>query len=339
MQYEITEQIPLLDGQGNLTRAGYAKRLLPVYDRKKVRGGMTRLKEWDYYYIGNSCFGLALTIADNSYMGLDSISFLSFEGEPWEVTKSPMSVLPMGRTGLPSTSAAGITASSGKRHALLFQVGEGKRQLTAHMDGFKDGKPLDAQITLTGEPEESMVICTPFEKPAHFYYNQKINCMRAEGYVCYGGKRYEFCPDTDFGTLDWGRGVWTYDNVWYWGSGNCDIGGKNFGFNLGYGFGNTRAATENVIFYDGRAHKLDEVKFHIPEEDYCRPWKITSDDKRFEMDFIPVIDRAAKLDCKVILSDQHQVFGRMSGTAVLDDGARLEIRDVMCFAERVHNRY
>lgn len=123
MQYEITEQIPLLDGQGNLTRAGYAKRLLPVYDRKKVRGGMTRLKEWDYYYIGNSCFGLALTIADNSYMGLDSISFLSFEGEPWEVTKSPMSVLPMGRTGLPSTSAAGITASSGKRHALLFQVG------------------------------------------------------------------------------------------------------------------------------------------------------------------------------------------------------------------------
>ena len=175
MQYEITEQIPLLDGQGNLTRAGYAKRLLPVYDRKKVRGGMTRLKEWDYYYIGNSCFGLALTIADNSYMGLDSISFLSFEGEPWEVTKSPMSVLPMGRTGLPSTSAAGITASSGKRHALLFQVGEGKRQLTAHMDGFKDGKPLDAQITLTGEPEESMVICTPFEKPAHFYYNQTVS--------------------------------------------------------------------------------------------------------------------------------------------------------------------
>ena len=27
MQYEITERIPLLDGQGNLTRAGYAKRL------------------------------------------------------------------------------------------------------------------------------------------------------------------------------------------------------------------------------------------------------------------------------------------------------------------------
>ena len=54
MQVEITQPIPLLDGAGNLTQAGYAKRLLPVYDRKKVRGGLTRLKEWDYYYVGAS---------------------------------------------------------------------------------------------------------------------------------------------------------------------------------------------------------------------------------------------------------------------------------------------
>lgn len=35
LQYEITERIPLLDKQGNLTRAGYAKRFLPVYDHKR----------------------------------------------------------------------------------------------------------------------------------------------------------------------------------------------------------------------------------------------------------------------------------------------------------------
>ena len=32
-----------------------------------------------------------------------------------------------------------------------------------------------------------MVICTPFDKPGHFYYNQKINCMRAAGRVRIGG--------------------------------------------------------------------------------------------------------------------------------------------------------
>ncbi len=343
MQHEITQRIPLLDGEGNLTQAGFARRLLPVYDRKKVRGGLTRLKEWDYYYIGNDRFGLALTIADNSYMGLDSISFLSFEGEPWEVTKSPMSALPMGRTGLPSTSAAGITASSGKKHAILFQVGEGKRQLTAHMEEFKDGRPLDAQVTLTGEPEESMVICIPFEKKAHFYYNQKINCMRASGVVRIGEEEYRFTPEDSFAVLDWGRGVWTYHNTWYWGSASGLAEGADFGFNIGYGFGDTSAATENMLFYRGRAHKLSQVNFGIPmkdgKEDYMKPWRFTSDDGRFKMDFVPVIDRASCTDVKLIKSDQHQVFGRFSGTVVLDGGDRLEVRDLFGFAEKVENKW
>lgn len=177
------------------------------------------------------------------------------------------------------------------------------------------------------------------EKKGRFYYNQKINCMRAEGFAEYNGKRYEFHPEKHFGTLDWGRGVWTYDNTWYWGSGNCDVDGHAFGFNIGYGFGNTKAASENVIFYDGMAHKIDDVTFVIPEDDYCKPWKFTSSDGRFEMDFMPLLDRSACLDYKLIVSDQHQVFGWMSGTTVLDDGTKVEIKDVLCFAEKVHNRY
>ena len=36
------------------------------------------------------------------------------------------------------------------------------------------------------------------------------------------------------------------------------------GFNLGYGFGNTEKATENMIFVDGKASKLEQVTFQIP---------------------------------------------------------------------------
>ncbi|MBR3993624.1 MAG: DUF2804 domain-containing protein, partial [Anaerotignum sp.] len=148
-----------------------------------------------------------------------------------------------------------------------------------------------------------------------------------------------FDPKTAFGTLDWGRGVWTYDNTWYWGSGNAMVNGKPFGFNIGYGFGNTSAATENILFYDGKGHKLDDVTFHIPEDDILKPWKFTSSDGRFEMDFQPIIDRAALTDLKFLISDQHQVFGKMTGKAVLDDGTVLEIKDVVCFAEKVRNKY
>lgn len=343
MQYEIKEPIDLLDANGNLTKAGYAKKLLPKYDRKKVKGGFARLKEWDYYYVGNDHFGIALTIADNSYMGLDSISFLSFEGTPWEITKSPMRVFPMGKTGLPTTSTAGTTAISGKGYALKFVVYKDKRVLTAHMDAFKGEDAIDIHVTLTGEPEESMVICTPFEKEGHFYYNQKINCMRAEGTVKIGEQVYTFEPDSAFGVLDWGRGVWTYHNTWYWGSASGLADGVDFGFNIGYGFGDTSAASENMLFYNGKAHKLSQVTFCIPmkdgREDYLKPWKFTSDDGRFEMDFVPVIDRASCTDVKLIKSDQHQVFGHFSGTAVLDDGTELHIHNLMGFAEKVENKW
>ena len=343
MQVEIKKAIPLLDERGNLTQAGYAKRLLPVYDRTKVRGGFARLKEWDYYYVGNDRFGVALTIADNSYMGLDSISFLSFGDHPWEITKSPMRIFPMGKTNLPPTSVRGFSAISGKGYNLNFTVEGGRRSLKAHMDSFKDGKPIDVDVTLSGEPEESMVICTPFEKEAHFYYNQKINCMRAEGTVKIGDETFVFEPESAFGVLDWGRGVWTYHNTWYWGSasGLCD--GVDFGFNIGYGFGDTSAASENMLFYAGKAHKLSQVTFHIPmkdgREDYLAPWTFTSDDGRFAMDFAPVIDRASNTDFKILKSDQHQVFGRFTGTAVLDDGTRLQIRDLFGFAEKVENKW
>ena len=341
-QHEITAPIPLLDRQGNLTQAGYARRLLPVYDRSKVKGGLTRLKEWDYYLVMNDRFALALTIADNSYMGLDAISLLDFD-RGWQVTKSPMRLLPMGRTGLPATSERGDTAVAGKGYGLFFRAGGGKRLLVAHMDDFRDGQALDARVVLTGEPEESMVICTPFDKPGHFYYNQKINCMRASGAVTLGERTYAFRPEDSFGTLDWGRGVWTYHNTWYWGSASGLADGAPFGFNIGYGFGDTSAATENMLFYGGKAHKLSRVAFHIPKRggryDYMANWTFTSDDGRFEMDFQPVLDRAACTSAGVLKSDQHQVFGRFTGRAVLDGGTAVEVRNFMGFAERVENRW
>ena len=57
------------------------------------------------------------------------------------------------------------------------------------------------------------------------------------------------------------------------------------------------------------------------------------------MVFEPIIDRNALIDVKIIMTDQHQVFGKMTGTAILDDGTKIELKDFLCFAEKVHNRY
>ena len=341
MQHEITSSRPLLDEKGNIAEPGYAKKLLPVYRRADIRAPELRIKEWDYYLINNGRFALALTIDNNGYMNMNSVSLIDLE-EKWEITNSPMKFFPGRNPVLPETSVKGDVALSGKGHAIRFEnPGTGKRRLTADFAAFgKDGR-LQAEVELFDEPEESMVICTPFEKKGHFYYNQKINCMRARGKVTYGAKEYIFDPSESFAVLDWGRGVWTYHNTWYWGSASYHVDGVPFGWNIGYGFGNTSAASENMLFYNGKAHKLSQVKFHIPggEKDFLSPWKITSDDGRFEMKFVPVLDRASCTDVGVIKSDQHQVFGKFSGKAVLDDGKVIEVKDFPGFAEKVENKW
>ena len=337
--HEVTDIQPLLDEVGELREPGWSRRMVQRYSRAAIKAPAFRIKEWEYYLVLADGFGAAFTISDDGYVGLQSVSLLTFGDEPWEHTETVLNVFPMGKLKLPESSDAGVTGYADKRLQMSFSPEEGSRHILCSFENFCDGKPLSADITLAQPDMDTMVIATPWEKAGHFYYNQKINCMRASGWVDFDGVRYEFDPKTDFGTLDWGRGVWTYDNTWYWGSGNADVDGHAFGFNIGYGFGDTSAASENVIFWDGVAHKLDDVTFNIPESGYTDPWTFTSSDGRFEMDFVPVIDRAAKLDFKLIVSDQHQVFGRMSGTATLDDGTKVQIKDVMCFAEKVHNKY
>ena len=343
MQHEITKQAPLLDEQGNVREAGFVRKLLPVYNRGDIKANGLRIKEWDYYLVSNDHYAVALTISDNSYIGFDSISFMHFD-ECWHETKSIMQILTMGKKNLPSSSVKGDIETGNSKYRMKFTNRNGKRILDFHMEKFIGDTPVTGQIILTDEPEESMVIVTPFNKKAHFYYNQKINCMRAEGTVTVNRKDYIFSPSDSFAVLDWGRGVWTYKNTWYWGSASGLADGVPFGFNIGYGFGDTSAATENMLFYNGKTHKLSNVYWHIPlnekgKEEYLKPWSFTSDDGRFEMEFQPILDRAACINALVLKSDQHQVFGRFTGKAVLDDGKVISVKNLTGFAEKVYNRW
>lgn len=337
--HEVTTIQPLLKEDGSLREPGWSKKLVQIYNRNQIKAPKFRIKEWDYYLVLNEEFAGAFTISDDGYIGLQSVSFLNFK-EGWEHTETILNPFPMGKYKLPSTSEMGNTIYKDKRLHMRFLVKHGERRIQCKFKNFYRGKDFSCDIRLEQPKMDTMVIATPWkEKKTAFYYNQKINCMPASGTMTYDGRTYTFSKETDFGTLDWGRGVWTYDNRWYWGSGNTVVDGKPFGFNVGYGFGNTSAASENMLFYDGKCHKLDDVTFHIPKDDYMKPWTFSSSDGRFEMDFVPILNRAAHTAALIIETDQHQVFGRMSGKAVLDDGKIIELKDVLCFAEDVHNRY
>ena len=347
MQHKLSPGM-LLDEKGRLREAGYATSLVKAYRRSDIKAPALRIKEWDYYLIYNDRFAIALTMDDNAYMSMLSASFIDFT-VPCETTVSPIGVIPMGKVNLPATSAAGVSKWTipDKKHPadFTFTTENGVRKLQCKMENFQNGKPFVCDIVLTDEPRDSMVIATPFPgAPKAFYYNQKIVGMRASGSVSVDGKLYTLDPAETFGMLDWGRGVWTYENTWYWGAGHGTVDGRVVGFNIGYGFGDTSAASENMVFVDGVAHKLNGVTFNIPKtadgkEDYMKPWTFTSTDGRFEMDFVPSLDRAACTDVKLICSDQHQVFGKFTGTMILDDGTPIRLKDFAGFAEKVHNKW
>lgn len=344
MQNRITKKSALLDAKGSLMQKGYATGLIMDYDRKAIKVSKLRIKEWDYYYIGNRDYGVALTVADNGYMGLLSASILDFN-KGWEKTNSILLPFTKGKLKMPSTSAVGDIEYKNKRAEFSFKNDGKTRKLYVRFGNFVEEKALVVNVELTDEPAESMVIATPFAgSPKAFYYNQKINCMRATGWARFDEKEYRFNNESSsLGTLDWGRGVWTYKNTWYWGSLSTVLGNDTFGFNIGYGFGDTSAASENMLFYNGKAHKLSNVKFIIPtkngEDDFMSDWTFTSDDGRFEMSFKPLLDRFADANIGIIRSLQHQVFGLFTGKAVLDDGSVIALESQLGFAEKVFNKW
>lgn len=340
MQLELTKKDKLLNSKGMLNHAGWAKDLILEYNRSDIKASKFKIKEWDYYCILSDNKGIALTIADNSYIGFVAVTIFDFD-KAEEISNSVMIPLSMGEFNMPSSSKNGSINFQNKDISLKFIREKESRIIELSYLNFANKETLKGKIVLQ-QPKslDSMVIATPFaENKKAFYYNQKVNCMSAQGELSFGNKKIIFSPENSFGLLDWGRGVWTYSNTWYWGSASGKTNGKLFGFNIGYGFGDTSKASENMIFYEGKAHKLAEVTFHIPKEDYLKPWTFTSSDGRFEMDFVPILDRYSNTNLLVIKSTQHQVFGRFSGKAILDDGTEIIIKDFLGFAEEVMNRW
>ncbi len=359
-EHEISAPGPLLDAQGRLKEPGFARSLVLDYDRKAIRVPAFRIKEWDYYCILAEDYGIALTIADNGYLGLVSATVLDLTAS-CEITESRMSAFPMGTWRLPASSRMGKTRAIRKDLRMAFTSDGGVRRLTVSWPDFgakaaartsssllaTAGTGLVADIELTElAGGESMVIATPFPRaPRSFYYNQKINCQPARGYFRLGGREFPLVPERAFGVLDWGRGVWTYANTWLWGSASgyarrADSGKAiRFGFNLGYGFGDTQAASENMLFAEGKAHKLGRIAIELDDQNYLAPWRVRDEEGRLELRLEPILDRAASTNLLILASIQHQVFGRWNGFAILDDGQKVVIENLVGFCEKVRNRW
>lgn len=344
-QHEIVTKQPLLKSDGTLSEEGWSRYPLMAYERNMIHAPKWRIKEWDYFYVLDDTqqLGITFTMADLGYMGLTSIALLDLKGGKSTQLDS-MLLFPMGKIGLLPHSGNGTIEVHDKKMKLVFDYRLPHRKIKFEAPAFKG---FSGEVGIKGEldlydcPEnDSIVIATSWkEKRTAFYYNKKTNVMPVQGWLESGNKKYHFSAEKTFAGLDWGRGVWTYRNRWYWGSASGMLHGKSFGFNIGYGFSDRTSASENALFYKGKIHKLEEITFHPDENNFLKPWKFSSSDHRFRMHFFPCLDRHSSTNLFLLQSIQHQVFGHFSGKVVLDNGEILTVDRMLGFAEVVKNRW
>lgn len=337
-QVEIKDRGPLLDQNGHLLQAGYARSLLLDYDRQMVKAPKWRIKEWDYYFIGNDEVGVSLTVADNSFMGLAGVEVYDFNNQDMK-SFSKMMPFPMGKLNMPTTSAVGDITYHHKSIQVDMISHDTHKELHCVVPDLGDGRYFELNVDLYYRNDDSMVIATPFpDNRKAFYYNQKINNLEAHGSMQVGDQTYVL--DGMFGLLDWGRGVWTYNNTWYWSSASTRLeDGSLFGFNLGYGFGDTSQATENMAFYQGKAYKLGDVDFAPESEDFMDQWHFVSRDGLINMTFEPILLKHEDINLGVIRHHPKQAFGYFEGTIQLSSDQTISVDHVFGFAEKVHNKW
>lgn len=335
-QHEIKKPTPLLDEKGALAEPGYCKRNLFIYDRAAITAPSLRLKEWDFYEISDGKTMVQVNFADISIGAAATADVIDFSSGR-KLSSAKVVLFPRKRF-LPLNGDVEHRFEFVKgRTKLLFDVTERARKIY-----FSDGE-LEIDFTALRDPlAESITIATPFKKRNRFFYTNKINCMPTRGTVKYRGKIYkEFSEEDTFTVLDWGRGVWPYSNYWYWANGSTRLkDGKLFGFELTWGIGDESHATETMLFYDGKAHKIGAVDVETPPDGrWTEPWHFISEDGRLDLTMVPFYDNFNPFNLGVVKFSCHQVHGLWSGRVVLDDGKIIEVCDMYAFAEKMYNRW
>jgi len=344
MQTEITQPGKLLRPDGSVSMAGWSRQPYLDCNLEDVNFYAIkpfqhfRIKRWDYYAVFTPKRFFSATIADLGYAGNVFVYVVDFETGAYHEEGL---VIPLG-TGivLPRNSTEGDAHFANKQATLDFVLEGQERKLSVSWPGFEGGKGIQAEISLKCPADhESMTIVIPIGAK-RFYYNRKVNCLPASGTLRYGNEVETLTPDTCLGSLDWGRGVWEYSSFWNWASCSAFLpDGRSLGLNLGMGFGDTSAATENAIILDGNLHKLDQVSFNYDPSNYMNPWIFEDNQARLNLEFVPFTERIATTNLGIIQSEVHQMFGRYTGHLVLDDGTRLEVRDLIGFAEEHHAKW
>jgi len=338
-QVEFTEKTPLFDSNGNLSAWGWARRANMQYDRSLIPiARQARIKEWEHYTVMSPEFTLGVTLAQLGPLVLASAELIDYRAQSI-ATATFMSAGKKDKSIFP-VDPYGNTRIERGTDFVSMEFSGGKRRIQCRFSKGPLSVPFEAELTLEDNPNgDSVAITRPFEGEGQFFYENKIFGMPATGSAKVNGESYALPAGAAWAIFDWGRGNWPAESKWFWGQAAGKVGEQQVALNLGWGYGDDSRGTCNAILVDGKLHKLDIVDATFDENDRMQPWKFKSNDGRLALDFTPIYNQHSKQDVGFAKAELHKIHGRYTGTLVLDDGTKLEVKELLGFAEHMQQRW
>jgi hypothetical protein len=340
-QNEIFSPLSVLDDNGQPQNFGWSKNTGFFYDPVLVYAPRRRISESDRYIVHTPTHMVIFEIRDDGWLGYMGISVISLRDKK-RSTQIYRTYFPLGTYELPTSSVIGSVRWQRKRSHLDFiSMENGVKIIKVDIPKFGHNRSLRGALVLI-EPSaaQSLVTNQPWRGENYsFRYTRCCPWYYTEGVIQFGSTEIIFTRGNAWGILDWNRGVRPKADIRYWAAACGSSEGRQLSFCAGYSWADFSQGTENGFFVDGTLHKLDQVTFHIPMNNWLSPWRFTSNDNRLEMTFLPHQERIERRRLFFYSCTRRQVFGFFSGKVQLDDGSVMEFQNLTGFAERDKMRF
>lgn len=222
----------------------------------------------------------------------------------------------------------------GYRVEIRNQLQAKRHVATLEADAHSGQPALRAHIHMSHDPrrDEPLVVSLPVGRGRVMYSHKAV--IPAEGTVRVGPETYALSAADTHAIVDVHKAHYPHHTWWRWATFATRLpDGRSLGLNLTHNLvEDADIYNENVVWLDGRAHRLPGALFEFDPSAAEEPWHVGTRDSAVVLTFRPRGRRSEDLTAGPIRSRFKQLYGVFDGTIQLPH-ERLDVRGAAGLAE------
>jgi hypothetical protein len=302
----------------------------------------SRLKEWLGFVIEPPGWMFTVFLQDAKYLGSANVYAVNIEtGENFRWMKSA----PGRSARLCSSQYDGVSGyhSRGFHVEARGLIDAGRHEISVDIKGSAAAPAVSMEVVVQEDFSQiqPLTACFPLRDEGCFIYTHKA-AMPAGGVARVGNRRIELVPERDIAIMDEHKSVFPRRTVWRWATfAFRDSSGAIVGLNIGdhETADNKRVNNENCVWKGNTISFLGAAKFEMDPKRRMKPWRISDESGRADVEFMPMFDKHEKFVLPGAGIDYFQPAGRFNGHITADSGKRIEVDNIFGVAEMMDARF